>query len=277
MQCKGTIISAKSPDTPYSQIYPMRFLGKILFSCLLLLVGVLPAFGQFSFDRLSIRGGYSLHNPHAKRFNKLIDDFNNKRYLIETASNMGSLNFMHGMVLGADYQFTDELFIHAIFKHKGQAIKAQYIDPAWYRHFLFRSNTLELGATYVFHQKGRFSQAAGGGVLLGGLGVKTAWTDAENQPKSKNMLGVSSGFVLGLSVNYEARYKLWDYVSLFVRPVLQYSLNSHISHLNDFFNPTVTESGIEYESDLPDKLNNGALNGLGIEGGLLISLPEIKR
>ena len=62
---------------------------------------------------------------------------------------------------------------------------------------------------------------------------------------------------------------------IYVRPVAQYALGTHVRNLNDFFNPVVTESEIKYEAVADDKFNTGNLNGFGVEAGVILRLPEL--
>lgn len=232
------------------------------------------ALAQFSTDKLQVRLGYNVHNAHAKHFNHLATAFNNARYPFIISENLRSVNFQRGIVAGADYAFSEDMTFHAIFKSRRQYIEAPYAGTGKYRGYLFRAHTLELGLSIPIADEGRIRHSAGGGIVLGIMGVFTDWDDRPGFHGSRDMLNVDHSEILGLSLHYEAQIVLTDHFRLFIRPVAQYGLNSNVRNLNRFFNPQVTENGVLYPEGEGAKYDRGNLNGIGIEGGLLILLPQ---
>lgn len=233
-----------------------------------------PCRAQFDPQKLELRFGYSLHNAHAKRFNQLIDDFNNSRYPIVVSENLRNVNFLKGFYLGGNYHFREDMFVHVVLKNKSQFVQAPYISPEKSLQFLFRENTLEGGLTYNFAQDGRFSHYAGLGVVAGYMSVFTNWTEDQNRPKAKDMYNITHTATVGLSLSYEAQFEITDFIRLSVRPVAQYTLNSFVRNLDAFMDPTVDDGELEYQTTGLIKPNKGSLSGLGIEGGILLRLPS---
>ena len=251
----------------------IRFHSALLF--LLLILVSQSTYGQFDVEHLQVRLGYNLHNSYARHFNHLIDVFNNDRYPLEIQENISPINFLHGISFGGRYEITDGIFVEGVFKNRHQFLQAQYVDPAMYRKFLFRSNTLELGIGYEITHENWFRDYAGAGILIGGLSVFTDWDAKEGNPGSGNMFNIDQSAAIGISFNYEAQFTLTNFLKIYIRPVLQFSLKSHIRNLNDFMNPVIDESGkVSYVAKESDKYNSGTLNGVGIESGLILSLPK---
>ncbi|MEM0998036.1 MAG: hypothetical protein AAGN35_13185 [Bacteroidota bacterium] len=249
-------------------------MGK-LFTVVILLLSFSFSKAQFSTNKIEVRLGYNLHNVHAKRFNYLVNSFNDERYPHIVSQNLPNLNWMHGLALGVEYAWRDDLQFHAVLKSRRQYIEAPYVDPAWYRSYLFRQHTLELGGSWVMKEEGRFSHRIGGGLLLGVLGVFTDWSENSGYEGSRDMATIDHNLTLGLSLHYEARYHLHENVHFFLRPVAQYSLNSQVRRLTDFFAPQVVEGEIVYGTGAAVKYDIGSLSGLGLEGGIVFVLPEL--
>ncbi|MEM7036173.1 MAG: hypothetical protein AAF570_04265 [Bacteroidota bacterium] len=239
----------------------------------ILLLSVASVFGQFSTDKIHIRFGYNLHNVHAKRFNTLIDEFNNSRYPHVTAENLGNVNWMHGFVGGVNYAFREDMELVAVLKSRRQYNEAPYADYDFIRSYLFRQHTLEVGVNMVLKDERMFSHHVGAGVMLGVLGVFTGWDESPGYEGSREMLNIDHTGVIGISLSYEARMKLHKHLRVFFRPVAQYALNSHVRKLTDFFDPQFVDGELSYAPGLDPKYENGSLSGLGIEGGLLFLLP----
>ena len=231
-------------------------------------------FGQFSMDKVHVRFGYNLHNVHAKRFNHLINVFNNSRYPYEIEENLGNVNWLHGLVLGANYGFREDMEVVAVLKSRRQYTQAKYAQSGMRRGYLFRQHTLEIGLNMVLKEEKWFSHRVGAGVMLGVLGAFTDWKVQAGYTGSKEMLNIDHTGVVGLSLSYEARLKLHDHFRIFLRPVAQYALNSNVRKLTDFMDPHVDDGVVTYREGEDIKYENGSLSGLGIEGGLLILLPS---
>ena len=246
---------------------------KLLISVLFILV-YSTSWGQFTVDKLRLRIGYNLHNTNAKRFNHLIDQFNNQRYPQEISDNLGGLNWMFGMVGGADYVFSESIILHAVLKSRRQFIETPYANIAMFRSYLFRQHTLELSASMILLEEKWFNHSVGAGFTFGVLGVFTNWAEQNGYPGARNMVNIDHTASVGLSLNYEAQLKLHDNLRLFIRPVAQFALESHVRRLSDFFEPQIIQGNVTYGEGLDEKYDNGTLNGLGIEGGLLILLPQ---
>ncbi|MCB9233012.1 MAG: hypothetical protein H6581_15250 [Bacteroidia bacterium] len=242
---------------------------------LLFLAGFTELMGQFDPARLQVRFGYNVHNTYARDFNHLIDVFNNERYPLEIRNNLAPINFLHGISFGGRYEIADGIFLEGIFKNKHQFLQSQYVDPARYRKFLFRSNTVEFGVSYEIMEEKWFTHAAGAGILIGDLAVYTAWDANPGNQGTGKMLNIDQSAAIGISFSYEAQFKLAEFVQLYIRPVMQFSLNSHVRNLNDFMNPIIGGDGkITYQAIEDDKYNSGTLNGVGMEGGLIVRLPQ---
>ena len=244
-----------------------------------ILIGIVlaaaPAFAQFDTGKLQLRFGYNLHNAHAKHFNHLITTFNNERYPHIISENLSSVNFQRGYVFGGTYAFNENIYFHAIFKSRRQLISAQYNDPAFYRKYLFRASTLEAGVTIPVSDEGRFQHLVGGGLVLGVQSAYTSWTPESGNQSGRNMLNIAHSEIIGLSISYEAQILLHDNLRIFIRPVAQYAIPSNLRNLNQFFNPQVQEGEITYPEGEGSAYDKGSLNGIGIEGGLLIVLPSL--
>ena len=204
------------------------------------------ASAQFSTDQLQLRLGYNLHNAHARHFNHLIDEFNAHRYPLIIENNLPSINFQHGFVFGGTYEFNPDLFFHAVFKNRHQFIETQYLDPEMYRSYLFRANTLEVGATLPVGKEGRIEHLIGGGVVLGLLGVYTHWSEESGYNGTREMLNIDQSEIIGLSLNYEAQISLNEFLRVSIRPVAQYAIHTHVRALNQFLNPQLEDGTLSY-------------------------------
>ncbi len=244
-----------------------------------ILIGILAAtgsaFAQFDTGKLQLRFGYNLHNAHAKHFNHLVTAFNNNRYPHLIQENMGSVNFQRGTVFGALYEFNENLYFHAHFKTRRQLIETQYVDPDWYRKYLFRAHTLEAGVTIPVGTEGRVRHLVGGGVLIGIQSAYTDWTEEGGAAQGKDMLNIDHSEIFGFSISYEAQIVLHDQFRVFIRPVAQYALPSDLRNLNQFMNPVVVEGEVSYPEGEGPTYDKGSLNGFGIEAGLLFVLPSL--
>ena len=230
---------------------------------------------QFKTELLTVQLGYNLHNTYSSRFNYLIESYNLDRYPAVISEKMGEINFLHGYLFGLNYQLTDKARINLVFKNRHQNLKALYSEEEYYRKYLFRSLTLEVGASYQIHGENWFRHFAGGGVVIGSLSAFTNWTKDKKSTSGAKMLNIDHSFVLGISVHYEAQFRIFKYMHLFLRPVIQYAIPSHLDKLNAFLNPTFEDDAIKYYAKEDDKYNKGTFNGFGLEGGLLILLPEL--
>jgi hypothetical protein len=249
-------------------------MGKLL-TIVVLLLSFSIGQAQFSTNNVQVRLGYNLSNVHAKRFNHLVSEFNNSRYPHIVAENLPNLNWMHGVVVGANYDWTDDFQLHAVLKSRRQFLETAYANSDMRRSYLFRMHSLEVGASMNLREEGRFSHFVGAGVVLGVMGVFTNWTDVEGYEGSKNMINIDHTASVGLSLHYEARFRLHDNIQIFIRPVAQYALDSHVRRLTDFFDPKVDEGKVTYGTGAAVKYDSGTLNGLGVEGGLIFVLPEL--
>lgn len=243
---------------------------------LFLLIGAFQtSLAQFSSDKLEISLGYNIHNAYAKRFNTLIDDFNGRRYPVEIRENLGNVNWQHGTVFGVNYHVSEDFRLQGSLKTQREFMQAQYTGREEYRQFFFRQNTLNIGVSMLLSEEKFFSHYAGTGLMLGVLSVYTDWTPASGFQGTKNMIDIDHSGVIGLNLNYEAHLRLHDNFRLFVRPVVQLALNSNVRKLSDFFAPIVDGSSVSYGEGLAPKYDASNLNGLGIEGGILILLPKL--
>lgn len=246
-----------------------------LISLFLLLGAFHTSFAQFSSDKLELSLGYNIHNAYAKRFNALIDDFNNTRYPVEISENLGNLNWLRGTVFGVNYRITDDFVLHGGLKTQRQFMEAQYAGRTDIRQYFFRQHNVELGASMLLSEEKFFSHYAGAGLVLGVLSAYTDWTTEAGFNGTKNMIDIDHSGVVGLSLSYEAHLRLHDNFRLFVRPVAQLALNSNVRKLTDFFAPVVDGSSVSYGEGLAPKYDASNLNGLGIEAGILILLPKL--
>lgn len=240
----------------------------------LLFCGTLHA--QFSTEQLSIRLGYNVHNTGAKALNTLIDDFNNSRYPHIVSRNMASVNWTTGVVFGGNYAFREDMIFYGIFKTRRQYLEAPYTYRPDYRKYLFRAYTLEAGLMVPLRDDDFFSHYVGGGLLLGVMQGYTAWERGSGYEGSRNMVNIDNSGIFGLSLAYEAQLRIVRNLRLFARPVAQFSLRTPMRKLTNFFDPQVDPAGnVTYGEGLEDKYDRASFNGIGIEGGLLILLPEI--
>lgn len=233
-----------------------------------------PLAAQFSTDKLELSFGYNAHNTYAKRYNHLINAYNDAHYPLLTRKNLGNLHWLTGITAGANYHITEDIRLQGVFKTRRQFMETSYVGRAEYRQYMFRQHTLELGASMLLSDEEWFSHYAGAGVVFGVLGTFSDWTTEQGYRGSKKMIDIDHTAVVGLSLSYEAHLRLHKHLRLFLRPVAQFSLNSHSRKLTDFFDPIVTEDGVYYGEGEADKYDSGNLNGIGIEGGILILLPE---
>ena len=246
----------------------------LILSVLIAVCGLSAMNAQFDAEKLEIKIGYHLHNAHANRFNRLIDDFNNQRYPLETNDNLGSVNFLHGMIVGGSYEFAEDFHVYGNLKHRSQFLEAPY-HSGMYRSYLFRENSLEAGLQMKLEGSERLSHYGGAGIVLGSMSVFTAWKDAPGNPKGKSMTNIDHTAVLAMTASYEFRYKMHSHISLFVRPTAQYGLKSNVRYLNKFMDPQVEEGVVSFPNNELEKFNKGSLNGISIEAGVYFRLPDL--
>ena len=239
------------------------------------MLGWTGAEAQISVDKFQIRVGYSVNNARAKNFNHLVTAFNRDRYPLTIQENLPNVNFLYGFVAGVEYELNENVHLYAQVKNQRDFLEAQYTDSDFYRSYLFRSTALEAGAKVPLGKEGRIRHFAGGGLSLGVMSVYTHWDTTQGYDGSKEMLNIDRSEILGVHGFYEAQIVLLPSVRLFVRPSMQYALNTNISRLNQFLNPQVGEDEITFPVGEGSEYDRGNLNGLGIEGGLIILLPEL--
>lgn len=246
---------------------------------------LLPAFlifcvcnlhAQFSTNQLQFRFGYNVHTTGAKSVNHLIRAFNNERYPHVISKNLGSVNFPMGFTFGANYAFREDMIFYGVFKTRRQFIEAPYADFPKYRQYLFRARTLEVGMVLPLQDEDFFSHYAGGGLLLGVMDARTAWTSESGFPGAGKMFSIDNSGIFGISFCYEAQFRLHRNLRVYLRPVAQFAFNSPIRRLSEFFDPVIDASGeLDYYGvGEGEKYDKASFNGLGIEGGLLFLLPE---
>jgi hypothetical protein len=247
---------------------------KLLLPALILLT-VCNLHAQFSTDKLQIRMGYNLHNTGATAVNHLIEAFNSTRYPVEISENLPSINWPTGIVFGANYLFREDMIFYATFKNRRQFIEAPYVQHDSVRQYLFRTRTLELGMMVPLRDDDFFSHFVGGGLMFGVMGGHTAWTKNRGYHGARDMVSIDNTSLIGLSLCYEAQLRLHRNVRIFLRPVAQFATRSPMRRLTDFFDPQVQPNGsVTYGQGEPDKYDRAGFNGIGIEGGLLVLLPE---
>jgi hypothetical protein len=238
---------------------------------------------QFSTDKLQVRFGYNVQNTSAGTFNRLIEAFNNNRYPTIISKNLGSVHFPMGFTFGANYVFREDIIFYGVFKSRRQFIEAKYANFPSYRQYLFRARTLEAGVMFPLRDDDRFSHYVGGGILMGVMEAHTAWSGNSGYNGARKMVSIDNSGIFGLSLSYEAQFRLHRNLRIFVRPVLQYAFNSPLRRLTDFFDPQVMADAdpsanpqgvVTYGKGEPDKYDKGNFNGIGIEAGLLFLLPE---
>lgn len=235
--------------------------------------------GQISTDQFEFRFGYNLHNSYATRFNHLIETFNNDRYPFVISENLNSVNFLRGFNFGVNYKFRDDMSLHAVFKNQHQFLNTAYVGYNNLQlQYLFRQNTMELGITFsVGDMEHKFiRQNVSGGLVLGYMSVYSDWSQESKYKGTGEMQNISHSAVLGLAGSYEVQFSLSKEIKLYLRPVAMFNLPSFIRNLNAFMNPQVVDGNVSYTATEPEKYNSGSLSGLGIEGGLLISLPDFR-
>lgn len=240
-----------------------------------IMLGWTGAKAQISVDKLQLRVGYSLNNARAKNFNHLVTSFNRDRFPIAIEENLPSVNFLHGLVIGATYALNENLHLYAQVKNQRDFLETNYLDSDFYRSYLFRTTTLEAGAIVPIADEGRIRHFAGGGLSLGILGVYTDWDTLQGYSGGRNMLSIDKSEILGVHGFYEAQIVLLPHVRLYVRPTIQFALNTQVRKLNQFFNPQVEDTQITFPVGEGETYDKGNLNGMGIEGGLIILLPEL--
>jgi hypothetical protein len=250
---------------------------KFLFLSILLIFAAVSSYAQFDMDRVKLWAGYNLHNSSANRFNKLIDEFNRDHAGIDVTEPMPSLNFSHGFVAGVGYEIQDGFTLHAIVRNRRQFLQTQFTSPQpLYYQFLFRQTTVDLGLTMSIGKEKGFAQYVGGGLLFGDMGVNYAWANEPGYQGLRKMDNIDHAGVVGLSLSYEARFKLHEYGFLFVKPTGTLALPAEVRRLNAFFGPHWEEGEVRYNAVSIDKYNKGSLNGVGIEAGIVIDLPSFK-
>ncbi len=231
---------------------------------------------QFSTSQLQFRFGYNVHNTGSRSVNHLITKFNNNRFPHVIYKNLGSINWPMGFEFGANYLFREDMIFYTVFKTRRQFIEAPYADFPKFRQYLFRARTLEVGMVMPLREDDFFSHYAGGGILFGVMGAYTAWTTESGYNGARKMFNIDNSGIFGLSLCYEAQFRLHRNLRLFLRPVAQFSFNSPMRRLSEFFDPKIDANGDleSYGVGEGEKYNKASFNGLGIEGGLLFLLPE---
>lgn len=231
---------------------------------------------QFSTSQLQIRIGYNLHNTGATSINHLVESFNNARYPHKISENLPSVNWLTGIVVGGNYAFREDLVFYGVFKNRRQYIEAPYTNRPDYRKYLFRARTVELGVAVPLRDDDWFSHYVGGGLLIGVLEGYTAYERKSGYQGSRNMINMDNSGILGLSLCYEAQFRLHRNLRIFLRPVAQFALPSPMRKLTNFLDPHVNSGTgeVTYGEGEADKYDKASFNGVGIEGGLLFLLPE---
>ena len=249
----------------------------LLFFSTISIVGAQDNENRFAPERLQVRFGYHLHNTGANRFNYLINAYNNERYPLRISENLPSLNFLHGFSLGGGYELNDRFLPFIVLKNKHQTRETYELEAEGYRFYTFREHTMELGLHGVLsgQKNQRFRQYAGAALLLGALTVHTGNKDTPGQRDAPKGTRVDQAAVVGLTLDYEAQLILTDFLALYLRPVLQVSIPTEVRNLNAFMNPVYENEQIVYRPVEPEKYNRGTLNGVGLEGGLILLVPEI--
>ena len=188
---------------------------------------------------------------------------------------MASINFPHGFLFGANYKFNEDILFYTVLKSRRQFIQAEYIQVPKFRKYLFRSHTLEAGMTIPLRDDDFFNHYVGGGILLGVMGAYTAFEAGGGYHGSRKMTNIDNSGIIGISLAYEAQLRLHRNIRLFIRPVAQFALGSPIRKLSNFFDPQVDANGeVVYGEGEAEKYDKANFNGIGIEGGLLVLLPE---
>ena len=248
----------------------------LIIGCFFMVLGF-QASAQFAPEQLQIQFGYHLHNTGANRFNHLINAYNNERYPARIRENLPSLNFLHGFAFGAAYELNDDLLPYIVLKNKHQLLESYSLETASYRYYRFREHTAELGLNMNLPGAvdKKFRQSAGGGVLFGVLSVHTGTKAETGAGAIQDPVRIDQAGLMGLTLNYRAEYHLTNFLALYARPVLQVSLPTEVRNLNAFLNPVVEDQVVKYRAAEDPKYNRGSLNGVGIEGGLILLVPEI--
>lgn len=246
-------------------------LGVIFMSCACF------TYGQIDMDRFRVWAGYNLSNSGANHFNKLIDGYNMHNAGLTITEPLPSLNFSHGIVAGVGYEIQDGFTLHAIVKNRRQFLETQYTSSNLYYQFVFRQTTAEIGLTMELGEEKGFSHFVGGGLVVGDMGVNYAWSTEQGYRGLRNTRNIDHAGVLGVSISYEARFKVHELASIFIRPVGQFALGSEVRRLNAFMGPQWEDGQVKYNAVSPDKYNRGALNGLGLEAGLVFDLPALPK
>ncbi len=231
---------------------------------------------QFSTNQLQFRIGYNIHNTTSSAVNHMVGAFNKTRYPYIVSKNLPSVNWPTGIVFGANYVFREDMIFYGVFKTRRQFLETPYTNRPESRKYLFRAHTVELGMMMPLRDDDWFSHYAGGGLLLGVMGAYTAWETEKGYRGSRNMIGIDNSSIVGLSLCYEAQFRLHRNLRLFVRPVAQFAMRSPIRKLTNFMDPLVDADGVvTYGEGEADKYDKAGMNGLGIEGGMLFLLPEL--
>jgi hypothetical protein len=248
---------------------------RILLLPIFLVLLVCNLHAQFSTSQLQLRFGYNVQNTGTRSVNHLIEEFNNARYPHIIAENLSSVKWPRGFLFGANYVFREDMIFYGTVKSRRQFISARYADSPYYRQYLFRAYTLEVGLVVPLRDDDFFNHYVGGGLMLGVMGAHTDWKLTGKYLGSREMISIDHSGIFGLSVSYEAQFRLHDNLRIFLRPVAQFAFGSHIRRLSDFFDPQVDTAGnVTYGAGEDEKYDKASFNGLGIEGGLLILLPE---
>jgi len=248
---------------------------RITFTTLIMVLAWTGASAQFSVDKLQVRFGYGIHNARAKNFNDLITAFNRDRFPLVVSENLPSVNFQHGWTFGGVYTFSDDLYLFGQLRNHKEFIETQYVDSDYYRSYLFRATTLDAGLMVPLSNEGRIRHLVGGGFSLGVMGIFTDWDTIAGNQGSKEMLTINRSEILGINGFYEAQFILTDHIRLYVKPQMRFALSTRIPKLNQFFNPQIDDEVVTYPVGEGSSFDKGNLNGMGIEGGLIILLPEL--
>ncbi len=234
-----------------------------------------PLHSQVHPGQFSLRLGYNACNPHAKRVNYLVNEFNAARFPGDIVTPLPTLSFTQGIVAGAGYRLGDYFVFTGVFRNNHQLLRCQYSGSGYYRQYLFRTDVIEIGANYLFQDEGKFRHFGSFGILAGNLSVFTDWTPGRGRGKSGEMFNIDHSALVGISAGYEAQILLVENVYLFIRPNLRLAAGSQVRNLTDFMNPAVTEGNqVSFHSDEIDKYNVIGMNGFGIEAGIILNLPE---
>lgn len=248
---------------------------RIYLTTLIIVLAWTGASAQFSVDKLQVRFGYGIHNARAKNFNDLVTAFNRDRFPLIVSENLPSVNFQHGWTVGGVYTFSEDLFLYGQLRNHKEFLETQYVDSEFFRSYLFRTTTLDAGLMVPIGNEGRIRHLVGGGLSLGVMGIFTDWDTLAGNQGSKDMLAINRSEIIGLNGFYEAQIVLTDHIRFYIKPQIRFALSTRIPKLNQFFNPLVDGENVTFPEGEGASFDKGNLNGMGIEGGLIILLPEM--